>query len=222
MAAADGIDWDGLGTFALTILAGAATAGLPFLIAAARVLRAGLGTADGPGSDLLVVFGKRLLRDQPDRDYRARLTTAARLAAGRPQHRILILGGHTGDAGLSEAEAGERLLRALPGGAALNVGLEQASRDTLTNLRNLREMLAGTDPRPLTLITNRYHLARVAQMAASLGLAHRCCAAEGIGAALRPSWLLRWPLEAFYVTWFATGKLWATLTRNRRMLARVT
>jgi uncharacterized SAM-binding protein YcdF (DUF218 family) len=222
MAAANGIDWDGLGTFALTMLVGAATAGLPFLIAAARVLRVGLGTADGAGSDLLVVFGKRLVQDRPDRDYRARLTTAARLAAGRAQHRILILGGRTGDASLTEAEAGERLLRTLPGGERLNIDLEQGSGDTLTNLRNLRELLAGTDLRPLTLITNRYHLARVAQMAASLGLAHRCCAAEGVGAALRPSWLARWPLEAFYVAWFATGKLWATLTRNRRMLARVT
>jgi hypothetical protein len=72
------------------------------------------------------------------------------------------------------------------------------------------------------LITNRYHLARVAQMADSLSLPHHSCAAEGIGAALRPSWLARWPLEAFYVTWFATGKLWARLTGNQRMLARVT
>lgn len=222
MMTANGIDWDGLGTFTLTLVLVVATAGLPLLIAAARVLKIGLGTAKDPESDLLVVFGKRLVEDRPDRDYRARLTMAARLAAGRPQHRILILGGRTRDASLSEAEAGAQLLRTLPGGAILNIGLEQASADTLTNLHNLRELLAGAEPPPLTLITNRYHLARVAQMANSLNLPNQPCAAEDIGAVLRPSWLARWPLEAFYVTWFATGKLWARLTGNQRMLARVT
>ncbi|MEA3640605.1 MAG: YdcF family protein [Lamprobacter sp.] len=222
MIRANGIDWDGLGTFALTLVLVAATAGLPLLIAAARVLNVGLKTVKDPDSDLLVVFGKRLVEDRPDRDYCDRLKTAARLASGRPQHSILILGGRTGDASLSEAEAGAQLLRMLPGGAMLNIGLEQASADTLTNLRNLRELLAGAEPQPLTLITNRYHLARVVQMADSLSLPHRPCAAEGIGAALRPSWLARWPLEAFYVTWFTTGKLWARLTGNQRMLARVT
>jgi uncharacterized SAM-binding protein YcdF (DUF218 family) len=222
MAGDRGIDWDGLGTFALTILAGTAAAGLPFLVAAAWVLRVGLSAGRSADGDLLVVFGKRLVDHHPDPDYQARLTSAARLAGGRPGHRILILGGRTAGARLTEAEAGECLLRALPGGASLSIDLEQASGDTLTNLRNLRELLAGDDPRPLTLITNRYHLARVSQMAHSLGLAHERCAAETVAAALRPAVLPRWPLEAFYVTWFTTGKLWASLTRNRRMLARVT
>jgi uncharacterized SAM-binding protein YcdF (DUF218 family) len=222
MTTGSGLDWDGIGTFALTVLTATATAGLPFLAALLWVLWVGLRATDDPGSGLLVVFGKRLVSGQPDADYRARLVTAARLAVDRADQRILILGGRTGVARLTEAEAGERLLRSLPGGAALDIGLEQASADTLTNLRNLRQRLAGTDPRPVTLITNRYHLARVGQTAGSLGLAHGLCAAEGAGAALRLAALGRWPLEAFYVTWFATGKLWAVVTRNRRMLGRVT
>ena len=222
MAAGGDIDWDSLGTFALTVLVGVATAGVPFVISGFRVLGKGLGARNDTSSDLLVVFGKRLVSDQPDDDYQARLRTAARLATARPRHRILILGGQTGDARLTEAAAGEALLRALPNGAALNIGLEETSVDTLTNLRNVREMLKRADPRPLTLITNRYHLARAAQTAGSLGLAYQLCAAEGIRTALRWSTLIHWPMEAFYVTWFATGKLWATLTRNRRMLARVT
>jgi len=222
MAPGSGIDRDGLGTLALTVAAGTVSAGLPFLAALLWVLWVGLRAAADAGSGLLVVFGKRLVDDGPDADYRARLATAARLSAGGTGRRILILGGRTGRARLTEAGAGERLLRALPGGEALDIGLEQASGDTLTNLRNLRALLAGADPRPVTLITNRYHLARVGQMAASLGLAHRLCAADDIRTALRPAALARWPLEAFYVTWFATGKLWAGMTRNRRMLARVT
>jgi uncharacterized SAM-binding protein YcdF (DUF218 family) len=222
MTTGSGIDWDGIGTFALTVLAGTATAGLPFVAAFLWVLWVGLRAKGDPGSGLLVVFGKRLVNDEPDADYRARLVTAARLAAGRTDQCILILGGRTGGARLTEAEAGERLLRSLPGGAAFDIGLEQDSADTLTNLRNLRQLLASAHPRPVTFITNRYHLARVSQTAGSLGLAHGLCAAEGGSAALRPAALGRWPLEAFYVTWFATGKLWAAVTRNQRMLARVT
>jgi uncharacterized SAM-binding protein YcdF (DUF218 family) len=221
MAATARIDWDSLGTLALTILIGLASAGIPFVVALIWVLAVGLRATTGPATERVVVFGKRLINDRPDPDYRARLATAARLAATQPNRRILILGGRTGGARLTEAEAGEQLLRALPNGASLSIGLEQASSDTLANLRNLRTLL--TEMRePLTLISNRYHLARLGQMAASLGLSYRLCAAEPIAPALRPARLHRWLLESVYVTWFATGKLWARLIRNRRMLARVT
>lgn len=222
MTAASDIDWDFLGTFALTVMVGIAAAGLPFLITGLWVLAHGLRAQTNPADDLLVVFGKRLINDCPDADYRARLATAARIANGRPGHHIWILGGRTGYAKHTEAAAGEELLRTMPGGDSFRVTLEERSHDTLTNLRNFRACLAETDARTLTLITNRYHLARVGQMARSLGLPHQMCAAEEIGKALNFSLLLRLPMEAFYVAWFATGKLWATLTRNRRMLNRVT
>jgi uncharacterized SAM-binding protein YcdF (DUF218 family) len=222
------IDWDGLATFGLTVAVVLAGLGLPLLFTTARVLAIGLGarhrtTASLPPSPMLVVFGKRLIRGRPDADYRARLTATARLMADHPGCRILVLGGCTGMATISEAEAGARLLRRAPGAAACRIDLEQASVNTLTNLRNVRTLLAHEEARgPLLLISNRYHLARVGQMAGSLGLAHQLRAAEGIAAALGPATLWRWPLEGFYSIWFATGKRWAILTRNRRMLARVT
>lgn len=110
----------------------------------------------------------------------------------------------------------------------MNILLEQQSADTLTNLRNLRVLLEGLehgpgrDARRLTLITNRYHLARVGLMAASLGLEFHRCAAEDKAQALRPGKLGDWLREALFINWFITGKLWARLTRNQRMLARVT
>ncbi|WP_041447514.1 ElyC/SanA/YdcF family protein [Thiocystis violascens] len=223
MASTSRIDWDSLGTLALTILVGVAGAGIPFVVALARVLAVGLRTRSGPATGLAVVFGKRLVKDQPDPDYRARLATAARLALARPDLRILILGGRTGGARLTEAAAGAQRLRALPDCANLSIDLEQGSTDTLANLRNLRTLLAETGRRePLTLISNRYHLARLDQMASSLNLDYRLCAAETLVTALRSTLPQRWLLEGFYLTWFATGKLWARLTRNRRMLARVT
>ncbi|WP_170164681.1 YdcF family protein [Thiocapsa rosea] len=216
------IDRDEIGTFALTCLVGVAGLGLPFLVAFARVLAVGLRTKADGATGVVVVFGKRLVEDRPDRDYRARLETAARVAAVSSR-RILILGGRTGGARITEAEAGEQMLRELPGDYELRIALEQTSHDTLTNLRNARELMAQSESRePLTLVSNRYHLARVGQMATSLGLRYRLCAAEDVATALRPSSLHRWLIEGFYVAWFATGKTWARLTRNRRMVARVT
>lgn len=216
------IDRDEIGTLALTFLVGVAAAGLPFLVAFARVLGVGLRTKARGGTGVVVVFGKRLVAERPDPDYRARLETAARVAAGS-SGRILILGGRTGGARITEARAGEQILRKLPGGPGLSIMLEQTSHDTLTNLRNARELIAESEPsEPLTLVSNRYHLARVGQMATSLGLRYRLCAAEDVATALRPSSLHLWLFEGFYVAWFATGKAWARLTRNRRMVARVT
>lgn len=222
-----GIDWDSLVTMVLTIVVVAALAGLPLLLALGRVGWIGLRAGGGAAGDPLVVFGKRLVDDAVDADYRARLVTAAALA-GKGRRRIILLGGRTGDAPLTEAEAGQRFLQGLPGGGDLDIELEQASSNTLTNLHNLRRLLSNPTQAPagpaeaMTLITNRYHLARVDQMAASLHLPHRCCAAETRRLALRPGQLPKWLVESFYVTWFITGKLWAMATGNRRMLARIT
>jgi uncharacterized SAM-binding protein YcdF (DUF218 family) len=159
---------------------------------------------------------------RPDSDVAARLHRAAGLAARPPGGGILILGGVTGAAGIGEAEAGLRFLRALPGGDGLSILCESQSQDTLANLRNARGLLASRAPgAPVTLISNRYHLARIGLIAESLGIAHRLCPAES-----QPDWGWgRWPRllgEAFYCLWFEVGRGWARLTRNRRMLARVT
>ncbi len=105
------IDWDGVFTLSLTILIGIVSVGLPFAIAVVMGLAIGLNTKTGPATDALVVFGKRLVHDLPDADYRARLHTAVQLATDRPGSRIVILGGQTGSARLTEAAAGERLMR---------------------------------------------------------------------------------------------------------------
>jgi uncharacterized SAM-binding protein YcdF (DUF218 family) len=216
------IDRDEIGTLALTVLVGVAAVGLPFVIAFARVLGVGLRARTVGSTGVVVVFGKRLVEDRPDRDYQARLETAARVAAVS-SGRILILGGRSGGPSLTEARAGEQRLCKLPGGLGPRIMLEQTSQDTLTNLRNARELMAQCESsEPLTLISNRYHLARVGQMATSLGLRYRLCAAEDVATALRPSSLHRWLMEGLYVAWFATGKAWAHLTRNRRMISRVT
>lgn len=78
----------------------------------------------------------------------------------------------------------------------------------------------GLLPR-VTLLSNRYHLARCALFARQLGFDWELCAAEP-RLRLRPRTLLRLAGEAAYVCWSDLGTRWARLIGHRRMLARVT
>jgi hypothetical protein len=99
--------------------------------------------------------------------------------------------------------------------------LEGRSRDTLQNLRNARELLGGEGPRRVTLLSNRYHLARCALFARQLGYDWELCAAEP-QLALTPSTLLRIAGEAYFVCWSDIGTRWARFIGDQRMLSRVT
>lgn len=216
-------DWDRMLTFGLTAAVVLLSGGMAYLAAAVRVLRAArVGVPSPQDGDWLLVPGKRLRNGHPDRDFAARLDRAAGLAARPPGHPICILGGDTGGAGISEAAAGAAFLRGLPGGERLRLHLETESLDTLTNLRNVRELLGRWAPgASVVLVSNRYHLARLGLLAASLGLPHRLCPAEPV---LPRDWptARRLVTEAFYCLWFQVGKGWAILIRSRRMLGRVT
>ena len=99
--------------------------------------------------------------------------------------------------------------------------IESQSRDTLQNLRNARLLLGEGMRTRVTLLSNRYHLARCALFARQLGFDWELCAAE---ARLRmgPATLWRLAGEAAYVCWIDLGTRWARLIGNRRMLERVT
>ena len=217
------IDWDAWLTFGLTLALSLLSLGAANLIALSRVISVARARPDPrEASPLILVPGKRLVAGRPDADFEARLRRALGLSAQQPDHLILILGGVTGAAQDSEAAAGARFLRSLPGGEGLRIELESASRDTLTNLRNVRALLQRRMPSSgAVLISNRYHLARIGLIAASLGIGHRLWPAEDRFVSRVALWpvLLR---ESYFYLWFVVGKGWATWTRNRRMLARVT
>jgi uncharacterized SAM-binding protein YcdF (DUF218 family) len=221
---AEPVDWDAVLTFGLMVCLILLTLGSALLFAFHRVLRvaqAQVGEHPGAGQ-LLLVPGKRLIDGRPDGDFEQRLRCAASLAVRPPRCEILILGGLTGKAHISEAAAGERFLRSLPEGASLLIGREATSRDTLTNLRNVRDMLRRLPAdATVTVVSNRYHLARIGLIATSVGIRHRLWPAE---TAFTPDWTLWYQLlkESVFYLWFLVGKGWATLTRNRRMLERVT
>ncbi|MEN8179449.1 MAG: YdcF family protein [Pseudomonadota bacterium] len=217
-----GIDWDGLFTFFLTLLVVGFGAGLPLLITYLYALRISQASVCGAKKDSsLLVFGKRLVNDSVDLDYRVRLDKAQELIVQNPQRRVILLGGSPQDERLSEAMAGLNYLETKGVENHDSIQLEEGSRNTLENLRHAREMLQSKNHHPVILITNRYHLARSRMIASSLGIENVLSPAESrffFGFSVMGKLLF----EAFYILWFTTGKSWARMTRNERMLNRVT
>lgn len=169
----------------------------------------------------ILLFGKHAPNGQPDTDFNLRLERIAHVWQQRAPQRLVLLGG--GPPGVpSEAEvARDHLLRiGLPDGGWI---LESASRDTLQNLRNARQLLqgdAGWSGR-VTLLSSRYHLARCALFARQLGLDAELCAAE-TRFAWNPRNLWRLAGEAGYICLTDIGTRWARLIGSQRMLQRVT
>ncbi|MFD2113031.1 YdcF family protein [Thiorhodococcus fuscus] len=218
-------DWDGLFTMTLTVAVVLATFGLAYLYWLKRVIETAraVNASRTEYGGWLVVPGKRLIEDRPDADFRQRLDRAATLARPPFAGRLAILGGRTAHANLSEAQAGADYLELRGMNQDLSLILEGQSRNTLTNLRNLRELANRENDRQarFLIVSSRYHLARVGLMAASLGLRHRLEPAEP-RLSHRPATLLQLARESFLCLWFMVGKGWAAITRNQRMLARVT
>lgn len=175
-------------------------------------------TQDPGEADCVVVFGKRLQDSEPDLEYRWRLRAALRLLRARPQVSVVLTGGHSeGPNRPSEAEVARRWLLARMPEAAPRLTVEQRSRDTIENLREVRALVPQGQA---ALLSSRYHLARCQALARSLGIDAHVCAAE-------PTWLLTRRnatcllLEAGYHTLFVVGRRWAALIGHQRMLARV-
>lgn len=214
----DGDVWHSLIVTALACALSAGALYVGYLIRVA-LIAARAQCESEPGA-LLLVFGRKLGPDAgPERDYIARLRRVLEIMTRQPSQKLMLLGGASG-AQVSEAAAGLQWLRAHGLPSAVEATLEQASSDSLENLRHARSLLGAPLPRVI-LISSRYHLARCLALAQALGFPARVCAAEP---RLRWSWRIAWriALEAGYLMWLQTGTAWARLTRNQRMLARVT
>lgn len=198
----------------ISILVLFGTAGLFFVLILIRILyQAKTSACSGFAEDsLYLVFGKQLAGDQPDREYIARLD---RLVDCRFNDAILM-GGQSPGNQIPEALAGLRYLHSR-GIETGSVTLEQKSRSTLENLRNSRQLIRE---KAAVIISNRYHLSRCSILAKTFAIKHELCAAERV-IPLTAETFVKCLLEAFYIHWFYSGKYWAMLTRNRRMLAKI-
>ncbi|QWT19282.1 YdcF family protein [Bacillus sp. NP157] len=215
-------DRDILQAAAVTLLLLIASAGLLYVAHLVRVwhiARRSLPRIDA--RQTLLVFGRRLVRGEPEHDFIERLACAQANASDGLAERVLVLGGLSGGGEISEAEAGQRWLVAAGWPAGVPLLLEQQSVDSLENLRHAREILrrAGTLP-TVGLVTNRYHLARCLYLARRLAFEATPVAAEPVFT-LTPRYVKRMALEAGYLMWIDTGMRWAALTGNQRVLARI-
>ncbi len=176
-----------------------------------------------PSRMVVLVFGRRLERDQPAHDYLDRLHRALTLARGELVERLLLLGGYSGGE-LSEAAAGHGWLQQQGLPLTVPVQLEHESTDSLENLRQARRLLQHATPSgrlpPVALVTSRYHLARCQLLARRLGFAGVPVAAEARFRATprQLGLLLR---ESAYLMWIDLGVRWAQLIGHERMAARI-
>lgn len=217
-------DADVLHAAVVTVLAVLLSAGLVwlgYLVHVWRIARRAPTTL--PGHWVVLVFGRRLVANAPEHDYRARLARALALLRAGTADRVLLLGGRSGGE-CSEAQAGHAWLQAQGLPADARVELEQESVDSLENLRHARDLLQGGGRvgalPPVALLTSRYHLARCLLLARRLGFDTRPLAAED-GLAHAPHYLARLLTEATYLMWIDLGVRWARLVGHRRMAARI-
>lgn len=215
------IDRDVLHAGVVALSACVLSAGLVYVGYFVHVLRiAKRAPCEPEHGDCVLLFGKNAPRGRIDRDFAARLDRAVSLWQRTPPRNFVLLGGGA-QGERSEAEVARDALHARGLDREVAMQIESQSRDTLQNLRNARLLLGEGMRMRVTLLSNRYHLARCALFANQLGYDWELCAAEA-KLRLGPGTLWRIAGEAAYVCWIDLGTRWARLTRNQRMLARVT
>ena len=216
----EAIGADGLFTLVLSNIVVIATAGLSLGWSLLYVIRVAISAPvkSRPGSKL-VVLGMRLDNDRISADYQSRLERVITLCNDNNNCHVLIVGGNTGSSRMTEASRGFEYL-VERGVSPDRLSVDKQSRHTLENLRNVRYLMASNGIDDFTIISNRYHLARVLVIARGLGMNPCLCAAEN-AFLLKMKSLPRFLLEAYYIHWYHTGACWSRLIRNRKSLARI-
>lgn len=169
-------------------------------------------------SKTVLVLGKRLINNQPDIDFTLRLKRAAFMLLNKTSEYIYILGGKTKNSNITEASAGKNFL-IKEGINQQSILLEETSQNTLENLKHFCS-ISKIKSQKISIITNRYHLARSNLMAKGFGINSVVCPAED-KFTLSVKNIINTLIEAFHIHWYLTGKYWAKLTHNTRMLNRI-
>lgn len=212
-------DFDGLLTLLISVTLIIFLFGVTYLLIFTHILLTAIKSNCCNKNHLnIVVLGKKLKNNSPDNDYRQRLDRALSIVSFAANNKVYILGGKTGGASISEAQAGQKYLDENDIQTS-DIYLEEKSRDTLENMKQLKTCSTITN-RNICLITNRYHLARACIMAQGYGFVVDKCAAED---RYKPGLMATITLlfEAFYLHWYLTGRTYAKLTHNKRMLSRI-
>lgn len=213
------IDLDGYSMLVVSTLVMIATAGISYLFCFRKIFNTAKNTPHHCNENAMVcVLGKKLINEKPDNEYVSRLQRASHILSNNNDTQILLLGGKTGDANISEAFAGQEFLLQ-KNIEPSRIYLEEASRNTLENIKNAIDLLVEKDKK-IVVITNRYHLARAKQMSNGFGLEVDICAAED-KLNINLATLFKLMIEALHVHWYISGHYYAHLTNNSRIIKRV-
>lgn len=215
-----GFDGDARFTFLLSLLTGAVTLGISHLYVFYRVRKcAKICCYTSKNISAIAVPGHQLENGNITTDYQSRLDRAATLyteSENDPVNDpavIRIIGGRP-HLGISEARAGHQYLIQL-GIPETAISMEETSTNTLENMQHSRDWFASFDN--VVLVTNRYHLERLQTLSKGLNLTTQPCAAEK--SADLP--LHKLITETLFLHWYWSGRLYASLTHNQRMLDKI-
>ncbi len=209
----------GLASLLLALLSGLTL--VPVLLRLRQVLDRVEGDAPH-AADAILVLGRKLEGDALTPVFEARLAHAEGLWRAGLAPRIVVAGGLTGTASISEAEAGLAWLRAQGLDAAI-LHAEDKSQHTLENLYFVRDLMNAQGWRELILVSDPLHLARAGAMARGLNLHVRCSpAVEAPPARGSLGWAGRALFEAFYLHWYRLGVGYSRIIGSKRQLERVT
>lgn len=167
---------------------------------------------------LCLILGRKLKSDAPDNDYKKRLDRVISLMSNGNDKRALILGGYTGYSTISESAAGKKYMAA-HGISLDHIAIEESSRNTLENFQHAK-LHFQTENRGIVLVSNRYHLPRSMAFANGFSIDAIPCPAEKHLKPILPN-IFTILSEAFHLHWYLTGKYFAQLTNNQKMLARI-
>lgn len=203
-------------TFLLSNVVILLSLGLTWAWACVRVWRiARHTTMPSPASPWFLVPGLKLQGSGISTDFRLRLDCACMWAQRITECKILVLGGASGRGSFTEAGQGKSYLmeKGLP---ASQIFCEELSCNTRDNLIQARTYLSKHSTLA-TIISNRYHLARLGAMAKRLGLQHQLCPAEK-RLVLSPAMVWKIIREGYFLHWFVVGGVWVRLSNNEETL----
>lgn len=225
-----GIDRDGALTLLSSILFTLLTAGTSWVWFSYRCFHLmqqlpNHSTADENNFRFGIVFGKQLIANQIDSDYQQRLDQAKIFLEKGNNRQLLLLGGKTGKNTLSEAQAGYNYLAQnnieKDFKPTSTIQLEEASRNTLENLKQARSTLQSQQSTlSVCLISNRYHLYRCQLLAESLGFTPYLISAEPRFFCTSQQ-CYKILMEGFYIQWYVVGKFISQTLNNKRMLEKI-
>ncbi|MFK5913389.1 MAG: YdcF family protein [Woeseiaceae bacterium] len=213
------IDIDGYAMLLLSTALMIATAGLSYVFYLRKIFLIAKNETHYCDDDVMVlVLGKKLINNKPDSEYVQRLRRAHHILSENDEAQVMVLGGKTGKANITEAYAGMLFLEKHEVDSS-RINLEEASRNTLENIKNAIAILHAKNKK-IVIVSNRYHLARAKQMANGFGLEVALCAAEE-KLKLNLTSVIKLMMEAVHVHWYFSGRLYAKLTNNAAMLNRI-